>query len=115
MRVHDVGAQAHEKSIEFPDRERVLDGNLAAHFGNDDGRHALRRGEVAHVILARRHRARDEDGLVPLARKPRRQPRHVARGSADVQARDDANDLHGNLSVVRCRLQTDDMQIRYYY
>src|SRR4051812_4957557 len=59
-------------------------------------------GEVAHVVLALRHDARDQKRPhAPLA-QPRLKPRDVLRGAAHIQARDDAKNLQrSRFSLIR--------------
>ena len=58
------------------------------------GAHAQAFGEVAHVVLARRDDARDQERLHAATPQALFEPRDVLRRPADVQTRDDANNSH---------------------
>jgi hypothetical protein len=92
--VDDVRPLAQHQPVELPDRDRVLGRDLAAHLWDDVRADAERLGEVAHVVLARRHHARDQQRLDAADAQARLQPGHVPRRPPDVQPRDDAKNFH---------------------
>ncbi len=60
VRVNDVGPFAQKQPKQFPDRDDVLQRDLAAHFGNVERLHTRLVREVAHIFFARGNRTRNE-------------------------------------------------------
>ena len=76
--------------VEYRELSRAL-----AHLAENDRLDAEGGGERAHVVLARRDAAGDQNRLEAAVVQGRREPRHVPGRSSHVEPRDDARDTHG--------------------
>src|SRR6266568_8769140 len=74
-------------------------GDFAAHLRHHVGYDAGFRSDIAHVIFARWHDARDQQGLVTSALQSLRKPNHMTRGSTDIETSNDAENLHQILDL----------------
>jgi hypothetical protein len=93
--VHDVGALPPDEGEELPEGHHVVPPtDLAAELRHHHRPDVQLTREVQQVALGRRLRALDQNRLVARRAEPRAEEDDVESGTADVEASDDADDLH---------------------
>jgi len=91
VRVDDVGPETEQQLHQRPEHARVAESHRATHRRHDDRIEPGGAYQMAHVAFARRDRAAHEHGFELLGVEAARQPCHVPRRPADVQAIHDAD------------------------
>ena len=94
VRVHYVRLFRADLTIDLKKGNNVLGRQLAAEFGYEPRRDAVFRGEVAHVLFAIGNRPGDQYALKFCVLKATGQPNHMSGRATDIEACDDAEDLH---------------------